>query len=80
MAPVARWLSLTQSKSRRKVCALLIWRGTFRPDRLKTIADRFGVDGQMASENVVCGRAWNSEQQCEFLNELAQRSVFRVAF
>lgn len=27
----------------------------------------------MASENVVCGRAWNSEQQCEFLNELAQR-------
>jgi hypothetical protein len=50
-------------------------RGTFRPDRVKSIAERFGVDGQMALENILCGRAWSSEQQCEMLVDLAVRSV-----
>ncbi|KAJ7631155.1 Rad51-domain-containing protein [Roridomyces roridus] len=27
--------------------------GTFRPDRIKSIADRFGVDGNMALENIL---------------------------
>lgn len=50
-------------------------RGTFRPDRIRAIADRFGVDGQMALENILCARVWSSEQQCEMLVELAIRSV-----
>ncbi|KAJ3867167.1 Rad51-domain-containing protein [Lentinula novae-zelandiae] len=29
--------------------------GTFRPDRIKAIADRFGVDGNMALENILYG-------------------------
>ena len=29
--------------------------GTFRPDRIKAIADRFGVDGTMALENILYG-------------------------
>ena len=29
--------------------------GTFRPDRIKSIADRFGVDGNMALENILYG-------------------------
>jgi len=29
--------------------------GTFRPDRIKSIADRFGVDGDMALENILYG-------------------------
>jgi meiotic recombination protein DMC1 len=54
----------------------LIDRGTFRPDRVKSVADRYGVDGNMALENVLCARAWSSEQQCELLLELAVKSVF----
>ncbi|RSH81258.1 Meiotic recombination protein dmc1 [Apiotrichum porosum] len=49
--------------------------GTFRPDRVRAIADRFGVDSQMALENILCARAWSSEQQCELLVELAVRFV-----
>ncbi|KAJ7651738.1 Rad51-domain-containing protein [Mycena polygramma] len=37
--------------------------GTFRPDRIKSIADRFGVDGTMALENILYARAFNSEHQ-----------------
>lgn len=29
--------------------------GTFRPDRIRAIADRFGVDGSMALENILYG-------------------------
>lgn len=29
--------------------------GTFRPDRIKAIADRFGVNGEMALENILYG-------------------------
>ena len=42
---------------------------------MRSIADRFGVDGAMALENVLTARAWSSEQQCEMLIELAIRSV-----
>lgn len=53
--------------------------GTFRPDRIRSIADRFGVNGDMALENILYGmlasifphscldtkiaRAFNSEHQ-----------------
>nr|XP_019007726.1 meiotic recombinase Dmc1 [Kwoniella pini CBS 10737]OCF46507.1 meiotic recombinase Dmc1 [Kwoniella pini CBS 10737] len=49
--------------------------GTFRPDRVKSVADRFGVDATMALDNVLCARAWSSEQQCDLLVELAVRFV-----
>ncbi|KAH9036551.1 Rad51-domain-containing protein, partial [Lactarius hengduanensis] len=47
--------------------------GTFRPDRIKSIADRFGVDGDMALENILYARAYNSEHQMELINECSQR-------
>ena len=31
--------------------------GTFCPDRIRSIADRFGVDGTMALENVLYGES-----------------------
>ncbi|KAH9937316.1 LIM15/DMC1 [Fomitopsis serialis] len=37
--------------------------GTFRPDRIRAIADRFGVNGDMALENILYARAFNSEHQ-----------------
>ncbi|KAH9985613.1 meiotic recombination protein dmc1 [Russula vinacea] len=63
--------------------------GTFRPDRIRSIADRFGVNGDMALENILYGmlasvlltlglktelaRAFNSEHQMELINECSQR-------
>ncbi|KAF8271875.1 Rad51-domain-containing protein, partial [Lactarius quietus] len=47
--------------------------GTFRPDRIKSIADRFGVNGDMALENILYARAYNSEHQMELINECSQR-------
>ncbi|TEB39377.1 hypothetical protein FA13DRAFT_1751484 [Coprinellus micaceus] len=47
--------------------------GTFRPDRIRSIADRFGVDGTMALENILYARAFNSEHQMELINECSAR-------
>lgn len=42
---------------------------TFRPDRIKAIAERFSLDGEAALENIVVGRALNSEhRQSPFLH------------
>ncbi|KAF8480144.1 Rad51-domain-containing protein [Russula ochroleuca] len=46
---------------------------TFRPDRIRSIADRFGVNGDMALENILYARAFNSEHQMELINECSQR-------
>ncbi|KAF8458049.1 DNA recombination and repair protein Rad51 [Terfezia claveryi] len=46
--------------------------GTFRPERIKQIAERFGVDGDQALENIIYGRALNSEHQLDLLNSLSQ--------
>jgi Rad51 len=35
--------------------------GTFRPERIESIASRFGVDGKQALENILVGKALNSE-------------------
>ncbi|ETW87057.1 hypothetical protein HETIRDRAFT_413401 [Heterobasidion irregulare TC 32-1] len=37
--------------------------GTFRPDRIRSIAERFGVNGDMVLENILYARAFNSEHQ-----------------
>lgn len=47
--------------------------GTFRPDRIRAIAERFGVDANAALENIAVARAWNSEHQAELLNVLAAK-------
>ncbi|KIL00980.1 hypothetical protein PAXRUDRAFT_182536 [Paxillus rubicundulus Ve08.2h10] len=47
--------------------------GTFRPDRIRSIADRFGVDGSMALENILYARAFNSEHQMDLINECSLR-------
>ncbi|GMI16510.1 hypothetical protein TrLO_g12874 [Triparma laevis f. longispina] len=45
--------------------------GTFRPKRLQEIAERFGMDPEMALENVAYARAHNSEHQMELLKMAA---------
>lgn len=45
--------------------------GTFRPQRLQAIAERFGLDPSVALENVAYARAHNSEHQMELLKMAA---------
>ena len=45
--------------------------GTFRPNRLEAIAQRFGLDPTVALENVAVARAHNSEHQMELLKMAA---------
>ncbi|KAF9015603.1 putative DMC1 protein [Cyathus striatus] len=42
-------------------------------NRIRAIADRFGVDGNMALENILYARAFNSEHQMELINECSLR-------
>ncbi|KAE8399378.1 DNA recombination and repair protein Rad51 [Aspergillus pseudonomiae] len=46
--------------------------GTFRPERIAQIAERFGVDADSARENIAYARALNSEHQLELLNVLSK--------
>ena len=45
--------------------------GTFRPQKLALIAERFGLNPEEVLNNVVCARAHNSEQQLELLQDAA---------
>lgn len=43
--------------------------GTFRPERIKQIAIRFGVDPDAALENIIMARAYNSEHQMDLITQ-----------
>ena len=45
--------------------------GTFRPERLVQIAQRFGLNGEEVMDNVACARAYNSDHQTQLLIEAA---------
>ena len=45
--------------------------GTFRPERLIDIAERFGLNGQEVLENVAYARAHNCDQQNKLLLQAA---------
>ena len=46
---------------------------TFRPDRLRPIADRFNLDQDAALDNVLYARAYTSEHQYEILDFVAAK-------
>ncbi|XP_044534195.1 meiotic recombination protein DMC1/LIM15 homolog [Gracilinanus agilis] len=46
---------------------------TFRPDRLRDIADRFNVDHSAVLDNVLYARAYTSEHQMELLDYVAAK-------
>ena len=46
--------------------------GTFRPERIAQIAERFQMDPDTAQENIAYARALNSEHQLELLNTLSK--------
>ena len=49
--------------------------GTFRPQKLVAIAERFGMNPEEVLDNVICARAHNSEQQLELLQDAAALMV-----
>ncbi|ETO11417.1 DNA repair protein RAD51 [Reticulomyxa filosa] len=54
-------------------CALYIdTEGTFRPERIAQICDRFGLDASDTLNNISFARAYNSDHQMKLLSEAAQ--------
>jgi len=41
--------------------------GTFRPERLRAVAERFGLDPDDVLDNVACARAYNTDHQQQLL-------------
>ena len=52
---VSRFVNLDRLSCERLKVAYVDTEGTFRPDRIRSIADRFGVNGDMALENILYG-------------------------
>ena len=45
--------------------------GTFRPERLIAMAERYGLDSQSVMDNVAYARAYNSDHQSNLLMQAA---------
>lgn len=52
-------------------CLYIDTEGTFRPERLIATAERFGLNGDEALENVAYARAYNSDHQTALLIQAA---------
>jgi DNA repair protein RAD51 len=52
-------------------CLYIDTEGTFRPERLLAVAERFGIDGGEVLDNVACARAYNSDHQMKLLSTAA---------
>ncbi|KAK7070461.1 recombinase rad51 [Halocaridina rubra] len=48
-------------------CLYIDTEGTFRPERLLAVADKFGLDGSQVLDNIACARAYNSDHQTQLL-------------
>lgn len=45
--------------------------GTFRPERLLAVAERYGLNGEDVLDNVAYARAYNSDHQHQLLHQSA---------
>ncbi|KKY27660.1 putative dna repair protein rad51 [Phaeomoniella chlamydospora] len=53
-------------------CLYIDTEGTFRPVRLLSVANRFGLSGEEVLDNVAYARAYNSDHQLQLLNQASQ--------
>ncbi|KAG0378901.1 MAG: putative DNA repair protein RAD51 [Linnemannia gamsii] len=61
-------------------CLYIDTEGTFRPERLLSIAERFGLIGEEVLENVAYARAYNTDHQMQLLvNAAAMMAEVRFA-
>lgn len=56
-------------------CLYIDTEGTFRPERLVPIAQRFGLDPKEALDNVAFARAYNSDHQFRLLEQASAMMV-----
>eukprot|EP00388_Colpodella_angusta_P022891 GDKJ01058513.1.p1 GENE.GDKJ01058513.1~~GDKJ01058513.1.p1 ORF type:complete len:364 (+),score=73.53 GDKJ01058513.1:55-1146(+) len=49
--------------------------GTFRPEKISRIAERFGLSGEAVLDNIMYARAYTSEHQYELLKVAAARMI-----
>ena len=59
-------------------CLYIDTEGTFRPERLLAVAERYGLDGAAVLDNVACARAFNSDHQTQLLLQVYHRANFLV--
>lgn len=52
-------------------CLYIDTEGTFRPERLLAVAERYGLDGAAVLDNVACARAFNSDHQTQLLLQVS---------
>lgn len=52
-------------------CLYIDTEGTFRPIRLLSVANRYGLNGEEVLDNVAYARAYNSDHQLQLLNQAA---------
>merc|ERR1712060_21753 len=52
-------------------CLYIDTEGTFRPERLLAVAERFGLQGNDVLDNVAYARAYNSDHQLTLLTQAA---------
>lgn len=48
-------------------CLFIDTEGTFRPERLLAIAERYGMNGEDVLDNVAYARAFNADHQANLL-------------
>lgn len=48
-------------------CMYIDTEGTFRPERLLAVAEKFKMDGQLVLDNVAFARAFNTDHQLQLL-------------
>nr|CAG4638567.1 EOG090X0906 [Cyclestheria hislopi] len=48
-------------------CLYIDTEGTFRPERLLAVAERYGLSGSDVLDNVACARAYNTDHQTQLL-------------
>jgi DNA repair protein RAD51 len=52
-------------------CLYIDTEGTFRPERLLAVAERYGLSGEDVLDNVAYARAYNSDHQMQLLQQAA---------
>jgi DNA repair protein RAD51 len=56
-------------------CIYIDTEGTFRPERLTSIADRFGLESDAILDNIAIARAFNTDHQMSLLLNAAAMMV-----
>lgn len=56
-------------------CIYIDTEGTFRPERLTSIADRFNLDSDATLDNIAIARAFNTDHQMNLLLSAAAMMV-----